>query len=236
LGQHHTFIVDSIPFQPDIPGLLHRLRIKEGSSYVADVQRLVDEAQAIARPKAMYRLSYVDAKGDDTVVIDGITFKSRVLRVNLDAAHRVFAFIATCGAELQAWSHTMPDVLYEFWADVIKEAALRDASQALNHELETCYELGRTSTMNPGSLADWPIREQRPLFALLGDPRAAIGVELTDSYLMVPNKTVSGIRFPSEEAFANCQLCPRENCPGRRAPYDATAFERKYAQSRQGSA
>ena len=45
--------------------------------------------------------------------------------------------------------------------------------------------------MNPGSLADWPMREQRPLFGLLGDTDAAIGVELMESYLMRPTKSVS---------------------------------------------
>ena len=61
--------------------------------------------------------------------------------------------------------------------------------------------------MNPGSLADWPLREQRPLFGLLGNVRAAIGVTLTPSLLMTPTKSVSGILFPSEETFASCQLC-----------------------------
>lgn len=236
MTEENVFVVDSIAFEPNLEGLLKRLRIKEGSPYVAEVGKLIADAQALARPKAMYRLAYIDSKTEDSVVINGISFKSRVLRVNLDVAHRVFAYIATCGTELDAWAHTMPDVLYEYWADAIKEAALYDAIQALNHELATCYHLGRSSVMSPGSLADWPIREQRPLFTLLGDPRSAIGVELTDSYLMIPNKSVSGIRFPSEENFASCQLCPRENCPGRRAPYDETAYERKYAQRAQKSA
>ncbi len=68
------------------------------------------------------------------------------------------------------------------------------------------------------------------LFALLGDVRSAIGVELTDSLLMVPRKSVSGILFVAEETFASCQLCPRQDCPNRRAPYDAGLFERKYAE------
>ena len=75
---------------------------------------------------------------------------------------------------------------------------------------------------------DWPLREQRPLFTLLGDVRSAIGVELTDTLLMVPRKSVSGIVFVAEETFASCQLCPRHDCPNRRAPYEAGLFERKY--------
>ena len=36
---------------------------------------------------------------EDSVVVDGITFKSRVLRVNLEQTHRVFPYLATCGTE-----------------------------------------------------------------------------------------------------------------------------------------
>jgi len=45
---------------------------------------------------------------------------------------------------------------------------------------------------------------------------------------MVPVKSVSGILFPTEESFASCQLCPREVCPGRRAPYDPDLYDAKY--------
>ena len=47
-----------------------------------------------------------------------------------------------------------------------------------------------------------------------------MGVRLTDSFLMVPNKSVSGIFFPAEVTFTSCQLCQRGVCPGRRAPFD----------------
>ena len=85
--------------------------------------------------------------------------------------------------------------------------------------------------MNPGSLADWPLSEQRVLFALLGDTQDAIGVQLTSSLLMVPTKSVSGIIYPTAETFASCQLCPRRGCPNRRAAYDPQLFEQKYRQA-----
>jgi hypothetical protein len=44
-------------------------------------------------------------------------------------------------------------------------------------------------------------------------------VRLTESMLMIPRKSVSGIFFPSEEGFVACQLCERENCPSRKAPF-----------------
>jgi hypothetical protein len=82
--------------------------------------------------------------------------------------------------------------------------------------------------MSPGSLGEWPLSQQRPLFASLGDVAGAIGVRLSESLLMVPAKSVSGVCFPTEESFESCQLCPREDCPGRRAPYDETLYDRKY--------
>ena len=221
-------IIDTIPFQPDRAALLRRLRVKEDSPYVGDVQRLADEAQKIARPKALYKVAFIDARDDDAVVIDGVNFTSRVLSVNLEPVYRVFPYVATCGVELDDWAHAQEDMLYQYWADLIKEMALREAVKTLNAHMTEQYGLGKMSAMAPGSLADWPLPQQRPLFTILGDVKGAIGVELSDSFLMSPNKTVSGLRFATADDFASCQLCPREKCPGRRAPYDDTLYDRKY--------
>ena len=61
------------------------------------------------------------------------------------------------------------------------------------------------------------------------DVEKLIGVRLTDSFLMVPMKSISGILFPTEVRFESCQLCPRKDCPGRRAPYDQALWS-KYAE------
>ena len=161
-------------------------------------------------------------------MIDGVILTSRVLKVNLEKAHRVFPFVATSGIELEEWSKSFNDLLEKYWVDGIKEFALRIAIEHLtDHLIERCQP-GKLARMNPGSLPDWPLQQQRPLFDLLGKGPEAIGVKLTDSYLMMPIKSVSGIWFPTEESFESCQLCPREKCPGRRAPYDANLYGRKY--------
>jgi len=48
--------------------------------------------------------------------------------------------------------------------------------------------------------------------------------------LMTPNKTVSGIVFPSEKAIRTCQVCKRENCPNRQAEFDPAAWKAIQAQ------
>jgi len=225
-----SFVLDNVPFQIDTGQLYKNLRIKEGSELVARLNHLVDKAQAIGRPKASYKVAFIESRGDDQIIIDGVMLTSRVLRVNLEKAHRVFPFVATCGIELEEWSVSIDDMLERYWADVIKEMALRAALKHLNEHLVDHFQPGKISRMNPGSLPDWPLPEQQQLFALLGGGPASIGVKLTDSFLMIPIKSVSGIWFPTEESFESCLLCPREKCPGRRAPYDSDLYDRKYRQ------
>jgi len=223
-----SLVLDYIPFQIDTGQLYKTLRIKEGSELVARLSLLIDKTQAIGRPKAFYKVAFIESRGEDQVIIDGVIFSSRVLRVNLEKAHRVFPFVATCGSELEEWSKSIDDLLEKYWADVIKEMALGTALRHLNEHLMDHFHSGKISRMNPGSLSDWPLQEQRPLFTILGKGPGAIGVMLTDSFLMLPTKSVSGIWFPTEESFESCRLCPREKCPGRRAPYDPDLYDRKY--------
>ena len=223
-----TVVLQDIPFQPDIASLKKKLRVRDGNSWAGRFTGLVEEAQAIARPRALYGVAYVDERSESRVVVDGITLNSRILQVNLEKAHRVFPFLATCGTELHQWAAAQTDVLLRYYADEIAETALRQALGALRAHLNEQYRLGRTSTMSPGSLPDWPIQAQRPLFALFGDTEQLLGVRLTDSMLMIPAKSVSGILFPTEQTFASCQLCPREGCPSRQAVYEPALYDEKY--------
>ena len=115
----------------------------------------------------------------------------------------------------------------QFWLDTIKEMALASSIKYLRDYLKRRYALGQVSKMSPGSGAQdlWPIEEQKQLFSIFGNVKDLIGVKLTDSFLMIPNKSVSGIYFPTEIRFESCQLCPREVCPGRQAPYDKNLLE-----------
>jgi hypothetical protein len=227
-------VLQEIPFEPDIPWLMKRLRVKEGSANEAELRRTIEVARPLARPRAFFLVAYVGERGEDWVELAGVRFQSRVLRVNLEGTYRVFPYLATCGEEMQAWSDGIDDMLVGFWAEAVKEAALFCALRALFEHLQEHYQPGETASMSPGSLPDWPIQEQEPLFSLFGEHTGGIGVRLTDSLLMVPTKTVSGIRFPTQVAFESCQLCPREGCPGRRAIYDPDLYDSRYCRQNGG--
>ena len=214
-------IVDEIDFDIDPDEVLRRAHLTEADADITQGAReLVDQAQQVARPKAVYEVCYVENKRPDSVELGGITFTSYVLRVNLCQVERIFAYVATCGTELTEISAPAGDMLLDYCLDIIKEMALRAAVGHLSEHLKATYALGQTSQMNPGSLEDWPITEQFKLFELLGNVEELAGVRLTDSCLMIPAKSLSGIIFPTEVRFESCQLCQRPNCPSRRAPYD----------------
>ena len=221
-------VIDRIDFEPDLDKLLREMRLKPDSSLVEEFIRLVEEAREVARPRACYRLVFIEEKGEDFVTVEGITLTSRVLRVNLEETHRGFVFVSTCGAEMYAWASEYKDMLHKFWADQLMEKALFAAQQALMKDIEERFSPGKLSSMAPGSLTDWPVTEQPLLFKLLGDTESLVGVRLNDHCLMVPIKSISGLAFPTESGFASCQLCPRRKCPGRRAAYDPELYDRKY--------
>jgi len=221
-------VFNSIPVDLEADKVLKFMRMRNSNQQVERmVQELVEVTRSIAKPKAVYKVSYVDDRDGDTVTIDGVRFTSRVLRINLDQVERVFPYIATCGTELEEMAVPSNDVMKSFCFDAIKTMVVRSAITFLRDHLMRYYALGNVSRMNPGSLESWPITQQKELFSLFGDTEELIGVRLTKSCVMFPLKSVSGIYFPTEIKFESCQLCLREKCIGRRAPYDPE-LARKY--------
>ncbi len=215
-------ILDTIPIRLDLKEVKRKLHLDTKTGYSTDVGKLLRTAESLIQAKAVYEISYINHRGEDLVEVDGVMFTSRVLRVNLDKVERVFPFIITIGSALEDSASSCNDLLRQFYLETIGNIALRSSRQYLEKHLKRHFGLGQLSRMSPGSLKDWPVTEQKPLFSIFGNVEDLIGVTLTESMLMIPRKSVSGILFPTEVMFLSCQLCPRENCPERKAPYDET--------------
>lgn len=196
-----------------------QLHLNKGRQW-DEVERLIRTALPDIQAKAVYRICYIDRKRDDAIEIDGVRFLSRVLAKNLATVERVFPFVVTIGSHFMDRAHAQADLVLKYYLDVIGNVALSGARKCLEKTLQAGYGLEGMSYMSPGSLKDWPLEEQRALFSFFGDGDTPIGVSLNSSCLMIPAKSVSGIYFPTEVPFISCQLCKRENCPGRKAVYD----------------
>lgn len=219
-------VLADIPFGFDAQRFREQVHLDRFPQAEAAARELLDRAVPLVRPKAMYGASYVEARDAEGVSLDGVGFRSSVLARNLEPVDRVFPYVATCGTELEELQRESQDLLAQYWLDALKEMALGRAREALRAQVGQRFGLepAKLSSMNPGSGNRnlWPISQQAPLFSLLGDVERGIGVRLTDSFLMIPNKTVSGILFPTEVRFESCQLCSRPDCPRRRVPFEAT--------------
>jgi len=217
-------IIQDIALSISEKELLRTLRIEAdpNDEDYQTVTGMLHAALDCARPKFVYGLAAVTEKGDDYVVIEGRRIISPLVRRNLDQTHRIIPYIATCGVEAEEWSRQYTDMLEHFWADEIKKMILGRCIAAMRQTVQKKYFTGTDiSQMNPGSLPEWPISEQANLFALIGDVEKDIGVTLTDSFLMLPSKSVSGFFFSSATHYENCRLCPMPNCPNRRVPQEA---------------
>jgi hypothetical protein len=212
-------ILKNIPIRLD-PDEIGKDLHMEGSEHQERIRDLVNTARPLIDAVAACRTCYIDAKFADGVTIEGTRFKSRVLRRNLDQVERVFPYVITIGEALEMRAHSSGDLLEQYCLDGIGNIALVKAQGYLEETLRSRYALGGLSRMNPGSLKDWPIEEQKSLFSVLGDAGSSLGVRLTEGLLMIPRKSLSGICFPTEVPFFSCQLCPRSRCPGRKARYD----------------
>lgn len=226
-------ILDRIEFRPEPGDLL--ARIGPGMETVVELPLLAAQALTIARPRACFSLVPVEDAGSDRPRLGGRTFESLILGVNLKDSREAGLFVATCGTELERWAESFEDMLLRWIAETVCEMALSSAVRFVEDELDRFLPGPYHATMNPGSLPDWPLEQQAGLFGVLDGVGEAIGVTLTPSFLMRPRKSVSGVRFASKTAYSNCRLCPRDDCPGRRMPYDEMEYAMRYGHASPGT-
>lgn len=186
-----------------------------------EVKKMREEVLAVARPKALYGVVQIQKRDAEGIIADGVQFSSSLVSQNLQKTARIIPFVVTCGTEAEEWSKAyQSDPLTGFWADTMKLLLLGEARQQLQQEVARYFPSGKFSAMSPGSLPAWPLPQQRPLFDLLGGVTADIGVELTDSFLLLPSKSGSGFFFSAESHYENCRYCPLLDCPNRRASFE----------------
>jgi hypothetical protein len=127
-------------------------------------------------------------------------------------------FICTAGAdigqksrELMAAGDLMEGYILDVLGSVTVGSAIDKIEELLSKELAE-RELKVTNRYSPG-YCGWALSEQRKLFALFPDGQC--GIKLSDSCLMEPVKSVSGVigfGLHVKKHKYECQLCELETC------------------------
>lgn len=206
------FYLEGLPAPVTKEELYKALHIGEADSETAkDILRLVNGAADIALPKSIV------CKVSAAHAID--TISSEFVKNKLSVSMYVYPFAVTCGKELDELA--ADDMFGTFVKDVLKELYLRKMiSLTADRIKNACFSCSDMSCVSPGSLESrWSISGQAELFRLIGSNIEKTGITLTESFLMLPEKSVSGIWYSDSEHFENCMLCPRTDCPSRRCQY-----------------
>jgi len=220
--------LSGFPIELSLEEALKKLKLDAIRAERLGANQLFETARSLIHPRALYAPASITGRSGDTITVGRADFTSRILAKNLEGAERVFPYIITIGEALENEARASRNVAGQLLLDELGNSALDSSVKYLESCVSEEYGLRVISNMSPGQL-DWSIDQQRQLFSIFNDVENAIGVKLTDSMLMVPRKSVSGIMFPTDVLFVSCQLCQRENCTSRKVAYDEQAH-REYVE------
>ena len=160
---------------------------------------------------------------DDSMRLGDVSFQTgKRIASLMDVSESMAVFAATVGLSMDDWIREFfdrGDPMRGYVADTIGSEAVEGAANWLEERIiDRAVESSQftTSRFSPG-FCDWNVEEQHALFSLL--PEDFCGIRLTDSALMLPIKSVSGIigiGAECERVVTACSICTLEACFRRR--------------------
>jgi len=182
------------------------------------IDKILAEISAVCKPQYIYEVYDGKMCDNASIEIDGKKFiTGKIITHYLHGMEKCCVFVTTAGSEYDAYKKELRkkgDILEEFIADaigsVIAEACVSKIAGELAENNNCSYPY------SPG-YCNWKLTEQTLLFSLL--PDTPCGVTLTESCLMVPIKSTSGIIGIGKEIKRKvyaCNICEIKDCYKRR--------------------
>jgi hypothetical protein len=145
-----------------------------------------------------------------------------IIAKRLRHAEALILYVTTAGTPLDEWSHAMfaaGDHLRGYLIDSVGSEIAELTADWLELQIRNRFrERGwnASNRYSPG-YCDWSVSEQQKLFSFL--PDKFCGISLTESSLMIPKKSTSGIiglggKVKREEY--QCSICDMQDCFRRR--------------------
>lgn len=146
----------------------------------------------------------------------------RIILSQLKGSEALCYFVATAGCEFEEYQQRLMkqgDMVLVYLANEIGSMIAEKTADRMEELLEaqlTPKGLSRTNRFSPG-YCGWHVKEQPLLFELF--PLEPCGIHLTDSCLMLPIKSVSGVIGIGRNVKRleySCGICKLESCYKRR--------------------
>lgn len=184
----------------DPASIYHMVKLEqedENDFYHTIIREELENAQDLCAPEGGFRLIEGATAGTDTLALAG-----RVLNVGknisgyLKKADSAAVFVCTAGKGIGDRARQLMaegKLLEGYIADVIGSLAVETAMDRIAEKLQQEVEIDGYSISNrysPG-YCNWDVSDQQTLFSLL--PEGFCGITLTESSLMRPMKSVSGV-------------------------------------------
>ena len=189
--------------------------------------KLIDQVTAELEQKVTPRFAEAELsleRNGDKIILggeNGMVITSRNLSVNLEGCEKVLIFCATLGPA--------PDLMIKRCSltSMAKAAVVQAAGSAMieaycnqiNRDFEQRYKgvYFLRPRFSPG-YGDFALEHQRDFFRLLGIEKK-LGIELSDSLLMTPGKSVTAVIGLTKERkgcnISQCALCDKKDCAFR---------------------
>ena len=158
-------------------------------------------------------------KTEKTLQLNGVVLNiHRIIFHQLQHAELIAGFVCTAGPEIVNWSRSLMsegDLMMGYVVDVLGSLIVESATDILQEDLRTHMQsegFRITNRYSPG-YCGWSTAEQQKLFTFF--PKGFCGITLTESSLMHPIKSVSGIIGIGSRVKFNaytCNLCDMKNC------------------------
>lgn len=120
----------------------------------------------------------------------------KIIASQIKKSEKAAVFLCTIGPLMELWVKQIALEAYpvkSYLADIIASTAVENAANLLHHHIKLEMKnlsLNCTNRYSPG-YCNWSVQEQQKLFSFF--PKNFCGVQLTDSSLMIPIKSISGI-------------------------------------------
>lgn len=180
------------------------------------ISPILNEISEVCLLRCMYFISDVETVSDSTFSINGIDFSlGEKISPYLYGMKKVCLYLSTAGAEYEEYvqqSRSEGNIMKEFIADSIGTVLAEKSSLYISRLLKSDYGMKLSSPYSPG-YCGWSIEGQKKLFSFF--PENPCGIQLSDSFLMFPVKSVSGLFGLGDTDFKHpkhCELCNNYQC------------------------